>query len=67
MIQILTRVKIYTFLTFSKAPKFKFQILETVNIKNLATSNCVKDWGKVPPSRARVGKPLAGLGQRMLN
>jgi len=28
----------------------------------LATSDCVKDWGKVTPRRARVGKPAAGLG-----
>jgi len=31
-------------------------------IKNLATINCVKDWGKEAPSMARVEKPLAGLG-----
>jgi len=35
----------------------------TFIIKNLATHNCAKDWGKVsPPSRAGVGKPPAGLG-----
>jgi len=35
----------------------------TLKIKNLGTSNCAKDWGKVaraPPGRARVGKPPAG-------
>jgi len=42
--------------------------LGTFKIKNLATSNCVKDWDKeAPPIGARVGKLLPGLGQGMLN
>jgi len=36
-------------------------------MKTLATGDCVKDWGKMAPGRARVGKPLAGLGQGELN
>jgi len=32
--------------------------LGAYKIKNLATSNCGKDWDKVaPPGRAREGKP----------
>jgi len=37
-------------------------MLVTFKIKNLATHNCVKDWGKVASGRAGAGKPLARLG-----
>jgi len=48
-------------------PKYFPKILVTFKINNLATSDCVKDWGKVAPGRTRVGKPSASLGQGMLN
>jgi len=41
--------------------------LVTFKIKNLATHINVKDWGKVAPAKAGVGKPPAGLGLGMLN
>jgi len=35
--------------------------LGTFKIKNLATSNCVKDWGNV--ARARIGNTQQGKGR----
>ncbi len=35
------------------------QILVTFKIKNLATSDCVKDWGKVAPQQG-LGKEAPG-------
>jgi len=42
---------------FSSFPK----ILGTFNNKNLATTNCVKDWGKVAPGRVRAGPARQGM------
>jgi len=43
-------------------PNYFSQILVTFKIKNLATHNCAKDWGKVVPAGLGMGKPTTGLG-----
>ncbi len=42
---------------FKQSQNISPQILVTFKIKNLATHNCAKDWNKVDPGRAGVGKP----------
>jgi len=44
-------------------PKHFPKILVTFKIKNLATSNCVKDWGKVALAGLGQGSPQQGKGR----